>query len=190
MTHLAGWLFADLLLVLVLIVLGGQTIQNVGPAAPESSPAARASAEPSAKASATASPSASASASASARSRTGMDPVSKRLKLLVSQDVADGLRGSGDARDAARRRINEEVDRVLAGEKRRGAMIFVWGSDGGCAACTANSDLSSRYADAAAEAIVRGRHRLLPRASAFYRGYIDLSGASGALRMEVFFYNA
>ncbi|MFJ4982465.1 hypothetical protein ACIP9H_01540 [Streptomyces sp. NPDC088732] len=180
-THLAGWLFADLLLVLVLIVLGGQTVHTVQDAAP--APAARASAAPSAT------PSAAPSAAAPPN-RIGMDPVSKRLKLLVSQDVADDLRGSGSAREAARRRINKEVDRVLAGERRRGAMIFVWGSDGGCAGCAADSDRSSRYADAAAEAILRGHHRLLPRDAAFYRGYIDLSGSSGALRMEVFFYNA
>lgn len=98
-THLAGWLFADLLLVLVLIVLGGQTVQTVQgaePATPRPSPAARTSAAPSASA------------------PPGMDPDSRRLKLLVSQDVADDLRGSGEARDAARRRINKEVDRALA----------------------------------------------------------------------------
>ncbi|MGW1723563.1 hypothetical protein ACWCQK_11620 [Streptomyces sp. NPDC002306] len=182
-THLAGWLFADLLLVLVLIVLGGQSIHATE--AEDPAPSAGASA------SAPAAPVTSASPSSAKPSpnRSGMDPVSRNLPLLTDQSVADALRGPGGAaRDRAVRRIAKEVDRVLAGEKRRGAMVFVWGTDGGCANCAATSGPSTAYAEAAATAIQRSRHPLLPRATAFYRGYIKLGGASGTLRMEVFFY--
>ncbi|MFD9002289.1 hypothetical protein ACFV0T_15150 [Streptomyces sp. NPDC059582] len=180
-THLAGWLFADLLLVLVLIVLGGQSIHATEAEDPDPSPGASASAPTTSVTSA--------SPAKPSPNRSGMDPVSRNLPLLTDQSVADALRGPGGAaHDKAVRRIAKEVDRVLAGEKRRGAMIFVWGTDGGCANCAATSGPSTTYAEAAAKAIQQSHHPLLPRATAFYRGYIKLSGASGTLRMEVFFY--
>lgn len=186
-THLAGWLFADLLLILVLVVLGGQATlaRDVGP---EPTPTAT-SATPSPTATATRTPTP--TPTPTPPPQIGMVPESIDLPLLVDQGVADDLvNGTTAQKAAAARRVNEAVGKALDGRQQRGAMVFVWGSDGGCGSCKSAPDASSAFAKAAADAIRQGGHRILPAEAGFYRSYMDLDAASGTLRLELFVYNS
>ncbi|GAA1393394.1 hypothetical protein GCM10009639_26450 [Kitasatospora putterlickiae] len=192
-THLAGWLFADLLLILVLVVLGGQSSPARDIVA-DPPPTPTATAGPTLAPSPTPTPPAPIPTPTSA-APVGMLPQSLDLPLLADQSVADDLVNGGPARRAAAaRRINEAVDQALAkqltGEQQRGALVFIWGTDGGCRGCKPTSDASSVFAEAAADAVRRGGHPQLPNDAGFYRGYLDLKPASGTLRMELFLYNS
>ncbi|MFB7475145.1 hypothetical protein [Kitasatospora sp. NPDC056184] len=188
-THLAGWLFADLLLILVLVVLGGQTNRTPDVIA---DPTPTATATPTLTPSPTRStPVPTPTPAPTPPAPVGMIPQSLDLPLLVDQSVADDLVNGNPARKAAAaRRVNEAVDTALNGQQKRGALVFVWGTDGGCGGCAPTSNASSAFAKAAAEAIQQGGHRQLPADAGFYRGYLDLGPASGTLRMELFLYNS
>ncbi|MET8679577.1 hypothetical protein ABZW18_18885 [Streptomyces sp. NPDC004647] len=164
-SHLAGWLFADLLLVLVLVVLGGQAVV-ASPDRGDSDETVR-----------------------DVRRRTGMIPDSVNVPLLTDQRVADSLSTPGrSGRAAAERALRNRLDAALAKEKRKAAMVFVWGSNGGCSGCARTNHLSSAYAKSAMSVIRRHRHPLLPTDPVFHRAYMDLNAPSGTLRLEIFFY--
>ncbi|MFE6870441.1 hypothetical protein ACFVFS_28295 [Kitasatospora sp. NPDC057692] len=190
-THLAGWLFADLLLILVLVVLGGQITRTpavVSDPPPTATPTAALTPSPS-RSTPTATPTP--TQTPTPTPPVGMIPQSRNLALLADQSVADDLvNGSPERKAAAARRINDAVTTALNGEQKRGAMVFVFGTAGGCGRCDPTSNASSAFAVAAAEAIRQGGHGLLPTDPGFYRGYLDLDAASGTLRMELFLYNS
>ncbi|MFJ6213812.1 hypothetical protein ACIQGZ_10845 [Streptomyces sp. NPDC092296] len=177
-TQLAGWLFADLLLVMVLVVLGGQLT------APADTPAAAPVPSPTASAA----PSRSAPPGAVSR-HTGMKPKSVELTGLGDVRAAAALTGGGGDAAAARSRV---LARVRAGLRDdisdRVAMVFVWGSYGGCATCTPRDAESTAYATVVESFLREARLPGMPTSKTFYRAYHDLGGHPGDLRLELFVY--
>ncbi|MFJ8112679.1 hypothetical protein [Streptomyces sp. NPDC096132] len=177
--YLAGWLFADLLLVLLLVVLGSQTGTTDGIDEAGRTP----SALPTSGGSRSPGPTSSPTATRTPRP-AGLDPTTQSITVAADADAV--IAGSAGAVASVRR----QVDRQIARFGRRTAafvMVFatVHGSGGGVD--TGRSDV---YATAVA--------RLLPKiAPQFFppydkkiiRGYHD-SGyriRSGTARIELFF---
>ncbi|MFF9115818.1 hypothetical protein ACF09Y_09450 [Streptomyces massasporeus] len=170
MTHLAGWLFADLLLVMVLVVLGGHVIAPDDPPVPIPVP----------------SPSPSPSGAGSRQ--TGMRPQSLDLTGLGDAETAAALTGEGGSRAAAQERVLARLRAKLRKIPDRVAMVFVWGSYGGCPGCSPQTRPSTAYAGAVEEFVREARLPRMPTPENFYRAYHDLAGHSGDLRLEIFVY--
>ncbi|MFJ9931739.1 hypothetical protein ACIRSJ_01330 [Streptomyces virginiae] len=176
-TYLAGWLFADLLLVIVLVVLGSEM-----PAAdPHPDP------EPTATATATATPDPSRSPSPT-RSDTsrpgGLDPVTVSIGIRLDPDALIAGRPSETAE--LTRQVTQEIKRY---EGRTAAFVMVFGTvrtSGG----SVDTGRSDEYATAVARQLPQAAPRFFPPYSEkIIRGYHDSGSAiaSGTARIELFF---
>ncbi|THA74360.1 hypothetical protein [Streptomyces sp. A0592] len=173
-TYLAGWLFADLLLVIVLVVLGSE----VPAAAPDPHPS------PTATATAAPDPSHSPSPTPSDTARPGgLDPVTVSVGVRLDPDALIAGRPSETA--ALTRQVNEEIKRY---EGRTAAFVMVFGTvRSGGAVDTGRSDA---YATAVARQLPQAAPRFFPPYSEkIIRGYHDSGQAipSGTARIELFF---
>ncbi|WP_133916763.1 hypothetical protein [Streptomyces sp. NBC_00582] len=177
--YLAGWLFADLLLVLVLVVLGSQpgTTEQSDDAGPTPSTTA------SAATGRTPRPTASPPAPRASRP-AGLDPVTR--SITVRADAEAVIAGTAGAVASVRRQVDRRIG-PYRGRTAAFVMVFATVHTSGGGVDTARSDV---YATAVA--------RLLPRiAPEFFppydekiiRGYHDSSFriASGTARIELFF---
>jgi hypothetical protein len=169
-THLAGWLFADFLLVMVLVVLGGHVIAPEDPPAPV--PVLSPNPPPSGEGS----------------RQTGMRPQSLDLTELGDAETAAALTGGGGNPAAARERVLARLRAKLRKIPDRVAMVFVWGSYGGCSGCSPQTRPSTAYASAVEEFVREARLPGMPTSKNFYRAYHDLAGDPGDLRLEIFVY--
>ncbi|MFJ9548155.1 hypothetical protein [Streptomyces erythrochromogenes] len=173
-TYLAGWLFADLLLVIVLVVLGSE----VPAAAPDPHPS------PTAAATAAPDPSRSSSPSPADTARPGgLDPVTASVGVRLDPDALIAGRPSETAE--LTRQVNEEIKRYTG---RTAAFVMVFGTvRSGGAVDTGRSDA---YATAVARQLPQAAPRFFPPYSEkIIRGYHD-SGQdipSGTARIELFF---
>ncbi|MFF9978651.1 hypothetical protein [Streptomyces erythrochromogenes] len=175
-TYLAGWLFADLLLVIVLVVLGSEV-----PAAapdPHPSPTAAATAAPDPSRSSSPSP-----APADTARPGGLDPVTVSVGIRLDPDALIAGRPSETAE--LTRQVNEEIKRYTG---RTAAFVMVFGTvRSGGAVDTGRSDA---YATAVARQLPQAAPRFFPPYSEkIIRGYHD-SGQdipSGTARIELFF---
>jgi hypothetical protein len=168
---LAGWLFADLMLVFVLMTLGGQLV----PGAPEN-----VSDEETPQAgSTTSSPTATTPSTSSPSPRTrraGLDPRSRKLDFNLSGDT--------DLDGQLREKGPEYAD-------RRVAMVFVFGSDADCGGnCRMQNGPSAALAESVRDDLLRDHPAEFPDQPEFYRDYIDVAGdrSAGDVTLELFFF--
>ncbi|MFE1923102.1 hypothetical protein ACFW91_11100 [Streptomyces asoensis] len=173
LTQGAGWLFADLLLVVALVVLGGQwTPGDDGTPGPG---------EPSA-----ASPApGTASAGASRTAKPGLDPDSEEFDVRTD---AVALR-AGKA--AAERAVREQVTAHIKDYPgRTAAMVIVWGTAASCGTCPVTDDASRAYAHAVATRLTSIAPGFFPPYDAdIIRSYRNTSSdrAAGTATVELFF---
>ncbi|MFG2335336.1 hypothetical protein [Streptomyces yangpuensis] len=175
-TYLAGWLFADLLLVIVLVVLGSE----MPAAAPDPHPTPTATAA----AAATPGPSRSPSPTPSDTARPGgLDPVTVSVGIRLDPDALIAGRPSETAE--LTRQVNEEIKRYAG---RTAAFVMVFGTvrSGG----SVDTGRSDAYATAVARHLPQAAPRFFPPYSEkIIRGYHDSGAdiASGTARIELFF---
>ncbi|MFD9077473.1 hypothetical protein ACFQ7B_01520 [Streptomyces erythrochromogenes] len=173
-TYLAGWLFADLLLVIVLVVLGSE----VPAAAPDPRPSPTATAAPDPSHSSSPSPAPSDTARPG-----GLDPVTASVGVRLDPDALIAGRPSETAE--LTRQVTEEIKRY---EGRTAAFVMVFGTvRSGGAVDTGRSDA---YATAVARQLPQAAPRFFPPYSEkIIRGYHDSGQAipSGTARIELFF---
>lgn len=174
--HAAGWLFADLLLVITVIALGGQLTSPTA--------ATRAAGEATSSPAPTTSVSSSPSPAVSAV-QPGLDPNSEEFDVMGD---APGLLAK---EPVAIRNIKNEVARgIRAYPGRKAALVIIWGTAGSCRNCPVTDNASRDYA--------RAIGALLPTVSpAFFpayheeiiRGYRNTSGdrERGQATIELFF---
>ncbi|MER6437291.1 hypothetical protein ABT275_13150 [Streptomyces sp. NPDC001185] len=179
--YLAGWLFADVLLVIVLVVLGGEQTPHDRTAAQDPSPAAA----PTRTARPTATPGSAPSPTSTRRAGpAGLDPATRSITVHTDADAL--VAGSKAAKADLERQVSDGIERFKG---RTAAFVMVFGTVHGVGGAV-DSGRSDAYATAVA--------RLLPRtAPAFFppysekiiRGYHDSSGdiGSGTARIELFF---
>lgn len=118
--HLAGWLFADLFLVLFLVVLGMVASDGTGAAGAKKSP----------KPSSSPSPSASPSPSRTAKGPTGLDPKRHTIAVSLSSGATGRASGKGNNLNAAdRKKIVAALDQEMraSGDGRRIGMVITFG---------------------------------------------------------------
>ncbi|MGW4894002.1 hypothetical protein ACWEQL_17290 [Kitasatospora sp. NPDC004240] len=175
----AGWLFADLMVVMVLVVLGGQStplpVVEVSPTAPVS---------PSTPSSPSSKPAAPAPKPSTPAPPPGLDPDSR--SVVVEVDVDGLLAGDPAARAAFADRLKGEIGPYTG---RSAAMVFVWGTATGCPRC-AGADLgrSQALADAAAPLVHAVAPGFFPADDRrLIRPYLDGQGRAGTVRLELFF---
>ncbi|MEU6237254.1 hypothetical protein [Kitasatospora sp. NPDC047058] len=177
--HGAGWLFADLMVVMVLVVLGGQTTP-LPVAEPSPAPGTTAS-PPAAPEPASSSPAA--PTASSPAPPPGLDPNSTSVVVEVD---ADGLIG-GDpaARAAFADRLKDQIGPYT---RRSAAMVFVWGTAAGCSRCTADLGRSQALADSVAPLVHAVAPGFFPADDRrLIRPYLDGQGRAGTVRLELFF---
>ncbi|MEU6899690.1 hypothetical protein [Streptomyces virginiae] len=179
-TYLAGWLFADLLLVIVLVVLGSEM-----PAAdPHPDPAPTATAT--ATATATPDPSHSPSPTGSVTSRPGgLDPVT--VSIGIRLDPGALIAGSPSETAELTRQVTQEIKRY---EGRTAAFVMVFGTVRTSTGGSVDTGRSDDYATAVARQLPQAAPRFFPPYSEkIIRGYHDSGSsiASGTARIELFF---
>ncbi|MFJ8039092.1 hypothetical protein ACIRBX_01095 [Kitasatospora sp. NPDC096147] len=178
---MAGWLFADVLLMLVVVVLGGQPVTSAAPGPTASPSGAPSSAAPS---SATPTPSPTPSPAPSRTSARGLDPDSKSV-TVTDVDVAGVLNGTPRALAQVREGVLGQLDRYAG---RRAAMVFVWGTAADCAGCAVQEQRSSRLAKQVAPGVHDWAPTFFPEQNPqLIRPYFDGGGTPNSVRLELFF---
>jgi hypothetical protein len=121
--HLAGWLFADLFLVLFLVALGMIASDGTGAAGAKKAP------KPSASPSSSASSSASPSPSRTAKGPTGLDPRRHTFAVSLSSGATGRAAGKGNLNAADRKKIIAALDKEIraSGDGRRIGMVITFG---------------------------------------------------------------
>ncbi|WP_395297833.1 hypothetical protein ACF9IK_33555 [Kitasatospora hibisci] len=174
----AGWLFADLMVVMVLVVLGGQStplpvaVPSSSAPIPSSASSDPASTKPTPKPTPTA-----------PAPPPGLDPNSTSVVVEVD---ADGLVGGGSAaRTAFANRLKAEIGPYTG---RSAALVFVWGTAAGCSHCAVDLGRSQDLADAAAPLVHAVAPGFFPPDDRrLIRPYLDGQGRPGTVRLELFF---
>lgn len=169
--YFAGWVFADLLLVIVLVVLGGELVLPTEPERPGP----------------TAAPTTSVPAPEPTPTRTsrpaGLDPRTRSITVRADADAL--LAGAAGARADLIRQIRREI---VPFEGRRAAFVLVFGTVRGPGGV--DNQRSDTYATAVARLLPRTAPEFFPPYSEkIIRGYHDSSAdiASGTARIELFF---
>ncbi|MEV6395432.1 hypothetical protein AB0M39_11740 [Streptomyces sp. NPDC051907] len=166
---LAGWLFADLMLVFVLMALGGQLVSS-GPGGDFDE--VRRGRQPTPSPTAT---TPTTSPSPPPKRRAGLDPRSRKLDFDLS--------GDADLDGQLRDKRAEYAD-------RRVAMVFVFGSDAGCPTCAVQNRPSAALAESVREDLLKDHPGEFPDEEVFYRAYIDVGDdrSAGEVTLELFFF--
>ncbi|MFF2996800.1 hypothetical protein ACFVTC_19875 [Streptomyces sp. NPDC057950] len=179
--YLAGWLFADVLLVIVLVVLGGERTRHDRAAAQDASPTPA----PTPTAGRSPSPGPTATPTRTQRARPGgLDPVTRSITVQTDADALVG--GSKSAKADLERQIADGIERFKG---RTAAFVMVFGTVRG-AGGVVDSARSDAYATAVARLLPRTEPAFFPPYSEkIIRGYHDSSGdiGSGTARIELFF---
>lgn len=187
----SGWLFADLLLMLVIVVLGGQS-SNAGDAPPcpgcPSSSASSSSAAPSSTSSASSSPASTAPpASAAVTAPPGLDPHSESITVR-NVDVAGVLAHEPRALAHVEREVRRQTARF---EGRNAALVLVWGAAASCPSCGIDLSRSQRLADEIAPRMRSYDPAFFPEDDPkLIRPYHDGGGTRNTVRLELFFVRA
>ncbi|MEU5520624.1 hypothetical protein ABZ759_07930 [Streptomyces sp. NPDC047860] len=180
----SGWLFADLLLMLVIVVLGGQS-SDAGDAPPcPGCPSSSASSSSTAPSSTSSAPTTAPPASASTVP-PGLDPHSKSI-TVKNVDVTGVLAHE----PTALARIEREVRRQTARFKgRHAALVLVWGSAASCPSCRGiDLSRSQQLADAIAPRVRSYDPAFFPEDDPkLIRPYHDGGGTRNTVRLELFF---
>ncbi|MEV5936542.1 hypothetical protein AB0L56_28400 [Streptomyces sp. NPDC052079] len=183
----SGWLFADLLLMLVIVVLGGQS-SDAGDAPPRPDcPSSSTAPSPTSSSSTAPSPTSSASCTTPpvSDSTPGLDPHSKSI-TVKNVDVTGVL----DHQPTALARIEREVRRQTARfEGRHAALVLVWGAAAPCPSCRGiDLSRSQQLADAIAPRVRSYDPAFFPEYDPkLIRPYHDGGGTRNTVRLELFF---
>ncbi|MFJ3722810.1 hypothetical protein ACIPYQ_09600 [Streptomyces sp. NPDC090045] len=177
----AGWLFADLLLVIVLVVLGSEVPADEPDPDPGPTPTATATATPG--------PSRSPSPTPPDTSRPGgLDPVTVSVGIRLDPDALIAGRPAETAE--LTRQITQEIKRY---EGRTAAFVMVFGTvrtGSGGSGGSVDTGRSDAYATAVARLLPQAAPQFFPPYSEkIIRGYHDSGSgiASGTARIELFF---
>ncbi|MGP3999657.1 hypothetical protein [Streptomyces sp. 8N706] len=176
---LAGWLFADLLIVLVLVVLGGQRTESPTGGAdpsPSSAPSRPATAPP------------------------GLDRTPVVIEVLGEASDQDVLGGDRERRARAHRSLVAAVRAAVDLQVRQADAEGEVGLSGRRAAICAvfgtfrtsfgvDSERSKKYALAASRLFNEADPALFPADIAFYQHYHDLSAPAGRLTVKIFLFD-
>ncbi|QFZ72871.1 hypothetical protein GFH48_05940 [Streptomyces fagopyri] len=177
--YLAGWLFADVLLVIVLVVLGGERTPHEGAFARGPSPT------PTPTPSARRSPSPEPTATPAPRTRPGgLDPATRSITVHTDADAL--VAGSKAARADLEHQVTDGIERFRG---RTAAFVMVFGTVHGAGGAV-DSGRSDAYATAVARLLPRAEPAFFPPYSEkIIRGDHDSSGdiSSGTARIELFF---
>ncbi|MFH8449594.1 hypothetical protein ACH4CD_10140 [Streptomyces fungicidicus] len=182
-TRLAGWLFADLLLVMVLVALSGAESTGAGPA-----PCARPSSAGCAPTTSTTTPTAptpSRTPESPAPTGGGLDPVTESITVRTDPEAL--VAGTDAAETGLKREVVRKI-RKFSGE--RAAFVIVFGNAGRLPGGAVDTDASTRYAEAVARLLPSAAPRFFPPYHPkIIRGYhnTDRRVASGTARIELFF---
>ncbi|MEO3978276.1 hypothetical protein [Streptomyces sp. CAU 1734] len=172
----AGWLFADLLLVLAVIALGGQW------AAPDTGD--RGGEGPAAGPTASRVPSPGPSGTTEA-ARPGLDPDSEEFTVTANAPAV--VAGEAGARRALRAKI---ADAIEAYPGRTAALVIIWGTAGSCGSCPVTDSASRVYARTVAGLLPSVAPRFFPAYDEdIIRGYRNTTRgrAPGTATIELFF---
>lgn len=187
----SGWLFADLLLMLVIVVLGGQS-SNTGDAPPcpgcPSSSAAPSSTSPASSSSSSSAPTAPPASATVSTAPPGLDPHSESITVR-NVDVVGVL--AHEPRALAH--VEREVRRQTAGfEGRHAALVLVWGAAASCPSCRGiDLSRSQRLADEIAPRVRSYDPAFFPEDDpGLIRPYHDGGGTRNTVRLELFFVRA
>ncbi|MFD8420719.1 hypothetical protein [Streptomyces sp. NPDC059466] len=179
--YLAGWLFADVLLVIVLVVLGGERAPHDRTAAQDASPAPT----PSARRSPSPEPTVTPTPTPTQRARPGgLDPATRSITVHTDADAL--VAGSKSAKADLERQVADGIERFKG---RTAAFVMVFGTVHGAGGAV-DSGRSDAYATAVARLLPRTEPAFFPPYSEkIIRGYHDSSGdiSSGTARIELFF---
>jgi hypothetical protein len=169
LTQLAGWLFADVLLMLVLVVLGGQQVATPSPAAaPLPTPSHGTPAPP----------------RPTRSTPLGLNPDSSSV-LVRDVDVDAVIAGD----PAALNQVRQKVLAAIGGfSGRHAAMVFVWGAAAPCSGCAVTLDLSQQLAQTVAPHVHSWDPRFFPVDNPkLIRPYFDGTDPADSVRLELFF---
>jgi hypothetical protein len=171
MPQLAGWLFADLLLVLVVVVLGGEVVAPVHHVVIVSPTASATTGTPSP------------SARPTATSPPGLNPKTESVVLTV--DPAAVLAHSAPALKALRSQVLHKISQFKG---RRAALVLVFASAGTCSGCAFDVGYSSELARAVAPMLPKISPSFFPPYhQSIIRSYFDGQGKADTVRLELFF---
>lgn len=177
--YLAGWLFADVLLVIVLVVLGGEQTRHGTTSAHDPTPA------PTPAPTARRTPSPAPTATPTRRARpSGLDPQTRSITVHTDADAL--VAGSKSAKADLERQVAKGIARFKG---RTAAFVMVFGTVHGAGGAV-DSGLSDTYATAVARTLPKTEPAFFPPYSEkIIRGYHDSSGdiRSGTARIELFF---
>ncbi|MEU1529606.1 hypothetical protein [Streptomyces fagopyri] len=179
--YLAGWLFADVLLVIVLVVLGGERTPHQEAFARDPSPVPAPT--PSARRSPSPEPTATPTPTPRARPG-GLDPATRSITVHTDADAL--VAGSKAARADLEHQVTDGIERFKG---RTAAFVMVFGTVHGAGGAV-DSGRSDAYATAVARLLPRTEPAFFPPYSEkIIRGYHDSSGdiSSGTARIELFF---
>jgi hypothetical protein len=171
MTQGAGWLFADLLLVVVLIVLGSQWNSPAGRGDEADEPGPSTSAP--------------AAVATTPAAQPGLDPDSEEFD--VSLDAVALVAGKASAVRALRKRVEKGIEKYPG---RTAALVIVWGTAGSCRTCPVTDQASRTYAHAVATRLTGVAPGFFPPYDEdIIRSYRNTSSDrdSGTATIELFF---
>ncbi|MGX1884785.1 hypothetical protein [Streptomyces sp. NPDC055287] len=181
--QLAGWLFADLLLVMVVVVLGGEAMgDGAAPLCPDDTNCLTGTPTPSTPPS----PEPFTPAPISPAPPTGgLDPTTRSITVRTDPEALIG--GSDRAAASIRDQIARQTKK-FAGE--RAAFVMVFGNAGRLAGGAVDTRTSTAYAEAVAKQLPSAAPRFFPPYNKeIIRGYhnTDPRVPSGTAEIELFF---
>ncbi|WP_371501633.1 hypothetical protein OG871_32340 [Kitasatospora sp. NBC_00374] len=168
--RLAGWLLADILLMLVVVVLGTEVVPALPSAgrSPGPNPSAAAAAPP---------------AGPHGASSASLDPHSESVVAHVDPDAL--LDGSPAAVADLLQQLRLGIQPYRA---RRAALVLVWGSAAACRGCAADLGRSAELARQVAPRVPDVAPEFFPAYDPrIIRAYEDGEGQVGTVRLELFF---
>lgn len=178
--QLAGWLFADLLLVMVVVVLGGETPADRG-APPGATPGSAGVRTPSGPVS----PGSSSAPDSPPPADGGLDPRTRSITVRVDPDNL--IAGSARATASLRAQVGRKA-RQFPG--KRVAFVMVFGNAGRLPGGAVDTGTSTAFAEAVARQLPSAAPRFFPRYhKEIIRGYhnTDPRVPSGTAEIELFF---
>ncbi|MGW0555930.1 hypothetical protein ACWDZ6_17260 [Streptomyces sp. NPDC002926] len=172
--RVAGWLFADLLLVMVVVTLGGETTKGAG-----------AHNQPELTAGPTSTTTPTVSAPAPGTPAGGLDPHTRSIS--VRTDPGDLVGGSDTAAASIRRQVVQKAEQF---QGERAAFVIVFGNAGRLPGGAVDTRSSTEYAEAVARLLPSAKPDFFPPYDEkIIRSYhnTDPRVPSGTAEIELFF---
>ncbi|WP_191874777.1 hypothetical protein [Streptomyces filipinensis] len=178
---MAGWLFADLLLVMVVVLLGGETTDGAEPRPPCAAASPSCIPSPSEPTH----PGPSTSAPASPPPSGGLDPHTRSITVRTNPEAFMG--GSARAAASVRRQVARQTRKFRG---KRAAFVMVFGNAGRLPGGAVDTGTSTAFAEAVARLLPSAAPEFFPQYhKEIIRGYhnTDPGIPSGTAEIELFF---